>query len=143
MKRCNKCLIEKSLDEFFKDKTHSSGRYSICKLCKQKKTSEWREANRDHYNKMMSAYQRKNKLQMRLYRYGLTPIEYELMRAAQNGKCAICEKIPSTKRPLAIDHSHDTGKIRALLCYGCNRALHALEDKDLFQRTQAYLQKHS
>lgn len=54
--------------------------------------------------------------------YGLAPGEYAEMLAAQDGRCAICLKVPRTRR-LAVDHDHQTGKPRALLCYLCNKAL--------------------
>lgn len=52
--------------------------------------------------------------------YGLSVDEYLAMYSNQNGKCAICKKVPSTKRGLHIDHCHETGKVRGLLCHGCN-----------------------
>ncbi len=51
------------------------------------------------------------------------------MFAAQKGACAICHR---TDRPLNIDHCHDSGKVRGLLCAndqrGCNHAVRFLED---------------
>jgi hypothetical protein len=54
--------------------------------------------------------------------YGLGPGEYAQMLAAQNGVCAICMR-PPRRRRLAVDHDHNTGKPRALLCYLCNKYL--------------------
>jgi hypothetical protein len=52
--------------------------------------------------------------------YGLTRDEFEAMKVAQNGICAICNlEMP---RPY-IDHNHATGRIRKLLCMQCNTAL--------------------
>ncbi len=55
-------------------------------------------------------------------RYGLTISEYELLAEKQNGQCGICGKqtYDVGGRRLAVDHNHDSGKIRGLLCYGCN-----------------------
>jgi hypothetical protein len=61
-------------------------------------------------------------------RYGITENQFEEMRLAQNNCCAICGKaFPADggfkmSRPF-IDHDHDTGKVRGLLCDGCNRGL--------------------
>lgn len=74
-------------------------------------------------------------------RYDLTPEEHAKMMHDQKGVCAICEKLPNGKRPLVVDHNHTTGKVRGLLCYGCNRALHILEAADLLQKALAYLKK--
>lgn len=54
--------------------------------------------------------------------YGLAPGEYAAMLAAQDGRCAICTRIPRNRR-LAVDHDHFTGKVRGLLCYLCNKYL--------------------
>ena len=53
-------------------------------------------------------------------RYGLTTEQVEAMRATQDGACAICEAKPER---LSIDHCHETGRVRGLLCAPCNRAL--------------------
>mgnify|MGYP001561248016 CR=1 FL=1 len=63
-----------------------------------------------------------------LYRqlYGLTLDEYEVMFQGQQGRCFVCGAPPKTRR-LAVDHSHATGKVRALLCPSCNLALGRFE----------------
>lgn len=55
--------------------------------------------------------------------YGITTAQYEQMFKAQNGACAICDKLWVGGRRLAIDHDHKTGKVRALLCFRCNTLL--------------------
>jgi hypothetical protein len=54
--------------------------------------------------------------------YGLKPGQYAQMLADQGGVCAICLKAPRNRR-LAVDHDHNTGLPRALLCYLCNKYL--------------------
>lgn len=54
--------------------------------------------------------------------YGITLDEYERLFIEQNGLCAICKAEP-IKYKLAVDHDHDTGAVRGLLCPPCNRAL--------------------
>lgn len=59
-------------------------------------------------------------------KYGLKPGEFDTMLAAQGGKCNICEKVFADRAPgvrkgaPCIDHNHDTGQVRGLLCRGCN-----------------------
>lgn len=54
--------------------------------------------------------------------YGLTPEQYDDMLRAQGGVCAICKKPPKGNR-LHVDHCHETGRIRGLLCVSCNSKL--------------------
>lgn len=58
--------------------------------------------------------------------YGLAEGEYAARLADQQGRCAICMKVPRRRR-LAVDHDHDTGQPRALLCYLCNKAIGQFE----------------
>lgn len=59
--------------------------------------------------------------------YGITSEEYDEMLEAQGGVCKICGATPGARR-LAVDHCHDTGEIRGLLCYNCNSALGRFQD---------------
>lgn len=72
-------------------------------------------------------------------RHGLTRAEFDRMVADQGGGCAACGN-PPTKRPLQIDHCHDTGQIRGLLCGNCNSALgHAKDDITRLESLIVYL----
>jgi len=60
--------------------------------------------------------------------YGITIDDYEKMYEDQNGLCALCGKRETSTyrgspRKLAVDHCHETGKVRALLCTNCNTGL--------------------
>ena len=75
-------------------------------------------------------------------KYGLTLEQYDAMLAAQDGVCAICGEPRPEDRTLHVDHDHDTGEIRGLLCFKCNNALGDFnDDHDLFQRAAAYLDR--
>ena len=71
-----------------------------------------------------------------LTKYGLTMEEYQAMIDEQNGRCAICSQVPSPRRVrdgvwasgLVVDHNHETGIVRGLLCNGCNRAMGLFKD---------------
>lgn len=141
-KVCNKCGKHKQSQDFFKDKGISDGLGTICKVCKTEATMAWRFANREKYNENQRKQHKKNYVRNRLYRYDLTPEEYAALLLSQNNKCAICEKPPKGKRPLVVDHRHSDKKVRGLLCYGCNRALHILESIELLAKAQAYLKKY-
>ena len=60
--------------------------------------------------------------------YGLTMEAYNSMLEGQDGVCAICQCEPEYGKNLHVDHDHNTGKIRGLLCIKCNRALGLLYD---------------
>ena len=61
------------------------------------------------------------------YRYGITEKDFDDMYSAQKGRCAICNE----KKPLVVDHDHDTGEVRGLLCNTCNSGMGKLMDNML------------
>lgn len=64
---------------------------------------------------------------LRAQRYGIGKPQWEKLSEKQNGKCALCEKNPEV-----VDHCHKIGKIRGLLCGGCNMAISILDRDDEF-----------
>ena len=73
--------------------------------------------------------------------YQLTPLEYSDMERAQGHTCALCGEPCSTGRRLAVDHDHETGRVRGLLCNQCNRVLGlAGDDPDRLRRMAAYVE---
>ncbi len=69
-------------------------------------------------------------------RYGITLETYEQMLEDQDHLCKVCgsEGFPLAehhKAKLVVDHCHETGKIRGLLCHNCNRALGLFRDSTL------------
>ncbi len=59
-------------------------------------------------------------------KYGLKEEDYKAIFSEQKGVCAICLRTPEQIRPyrwLSVDHDHETGSIRGLLCYSCNHRL--------------------
>jgi hypothetical protein len=71
--------------------------------------------------------------------YGLAPGAYELLHAYQGGRCAICQKATGKARRLAVDHDHQTGEVRGLLCKPCNYVLLGRYGADALARAIAYL----
>ena len=139
---------------------------------KRARMKTWREANRDHiqayqkqwraknaeavseYNKAYQAeYQGRPDVQFETWvrnlwkSYKLTAHQFNQMWEAQQGKCAICqcEMLPRgrDKAAACVDHNHDTGAVRALLCRGCNHGIGNLkEDPDVLKRAAEYLLTH-
>jgi hypothetical protein len=60
-------------------------------------------------------------------RFGITIDDYDKMFAAQSGVCAACHGKPG-QRALAVDHCHEPGLVRGLLCHPCNTALGLLRE---------------
>lgn len=73
-----------------------------------------------------AAHKRKNSLKRK---YGLSEETYDYLLKKQNEKCAICMK--TTQRKLDVDHCHETGQIRGLLCNPCNQAIGLLKHDPL------------
>lgn len=70
--------------------------------------------------------------------YGVTPEQHQALRELQNDSCAICNKDLEHER---IDHDHDSGDVRGLLCQGCNSGLGLLGDNvEGLKRAIAYLE---
>lgn len=57
--------------------------------------------------------------------YGITLLEYQSMLREQQGACALCRRKPEKR--LHVDHDHETGKVRGLVCQTCNKNLAVLE----------------
>lgn len=70
-------------------------------------------------------------------KYGLTLEEYAIMAKAQNDRCAICMVQPPR---LVVDHCHETGTVRGLLCNSCNQGLGRFKDNvTVLNRAAMYL----
>lgn len=104
LKSCDRCGQAKPRSEFYK-KDWKTGRLDAsCKACRV-------------------IHQRERVL-------GITDPEYWELYKAQDGKCGICRRRLYSKRykRFAVDHDHDTGRIRGLLCTNCNTAIGLLRD---------------
>lgn len=73
-------------------------------------------------------------------KFGLNLADYNQMVASQNGACGICG---ITGYTLHVDHDHESGQVRGLLCNNCNNGLGRFKDKvENLIRAQEYLQKY-
>jgi hypothetical protein len=81
----------------------------------QQKNTAWRVAN-PNYNRDYNMFRQ----------YGLTKEDYDELLISQDYRCNICGKTieeARQRRPLSVDHNHDTGQVRGLLCRNCNSCL--------------------
>jgi hypothetical protein len=82
--------------------------------------------------------------------YGITSTDYKTMLEAQDHKCGVCGSEGFTmkkehKVKLVVDHDHETGEVRGLLCHNCNRALGLFHDdpEALMKAIKWVTKKHS
>lgn len=85
----------------------------------------------------------KNRNSMLKWSYGITQEDYDAMVIAQGDRCAICgtiEKGGNSKKYWHVDHNHETGRVRGLLCHRCNVAIGFMkENQDTLYMAQVYL----
>ena len=110
---CTVCRRLLDFNHFDLDKRSYNGIKSSCKKC-------CRDYMSTHYKNNKNNVKDKNLFQV----YGITLKEYNTLLKTQNNVCAICKKenLPNSGS-LAVDHDHETGKVRGLLCVQCNRGL--------------------
>lgn len=143
-KRCPCCDEVKPTTEFTrnKEKNGKLGFYCYCKECANKKHKKYRIDNPENSKRA----HRKSKLK-RLY--GLTIEDVEIMLKNQNSRCAICGRelflhgTSADKNKIArVDHNHETGEVRGLLCDKCNRGLGYFDDNEEYLiKAASYLKK--
>jgi len=129
MKICSVCKIEKPLEDFYNSQSSKDGKSYRCIACDKAARATYKERNREKF------LQTAREVNWRM-RFGMEPEDYDRMFEEQNGQCAICGSenpngatSKSTKtRNFSVDHCHETGKIRGLLCTSCNRGLGLLGD---------------
>lgn len=73
--------------------------------------------------------------------YDIDDIEFHRLHQVQGGRCLICETVPDER--LAVDHDHNTGAVRGLICKSCNYALGQFGDNPTrLRRAVEYLERH-
>jgi hypothetical protein len=130
-KTCCRCKTEFPLSKFVKDKNRKDGLYPVCKDC----SKIYARYHRATYPEKSQGYTRK-------YKYGITNEDYDKKINEQGNACAICQtKTPGgNKESFFIDHDHQTGKVRGLLCRSCNLMIgHARDETQLLAMAIDYL----
>lgn len=144
-KQCKKCGEVKDRSQYSKS---NDGKYGPilrpeCKPCQSAASMAWHRNNPERANANRRRWNLKKT-------YGITEAQYDEMLQQQGGVCAICgmdepnqHGRTGTKFKLSIDHDHETGAVRSLLCQKCNRAIGLLGDShELVQKAAEYLLRH-
>lgn len=125
-KTCSRCQKEKPLS-CFRSRGGSQKHLlkSRCNTCLYEEHFRWTRENEDR----VGEYRQKDKwtIVKRCARRGITPQEFVEAYELQGGKCPICTSAISMENS-AIDHNHETGAFRGILCKTCNRALGMFKD---------------
>jgi hypothetical protein len=148
-RKCTLCEQVKDVSDFRVGGYKKGKAYprSYCRECDKAQRRRWyRERGGREWHQ---EYRRRTPIPARVIRkhrlkkhYGMTEADYEALLAWQHGCCALCGDPPGKKR-LAIDHDHVTGKVRSLLCRGCNTALGGFKDDPALIRQAAnYIEQH-
>lgn len=127
-KRCPGCGELKPLDDFVRNASKPSGRGGYCRPCQnivgKRNTERLHGSTRTYHLK---------------WRYGLIAAEVQELIDEQRGVCAICRVRPAEH----VDHDHETGRVRGMLCFTCNVGIANFgEDRERMRFAMIYLEIH-
>jgi hypothetical protein len=159
-KRCGHCKEVKPLSGFYKNQcrckqcdAYKHSQYmktDAGKKCKKEISRKYEQNNKLVCSERKRNYTKKHPDETKSYfltkNYGITLGKYNLMLFTQNGLCAICRNLSKDKRKkyLCVDHDHQTGKNRGLLCSKCNIGVGQFNDSaENLRRAAEYLELHS
>lgn len=149
---CRACYQKKRFSKMSPAKCHPDRKEHCAGLCRQcYRTGERARRAKCHpdrvdyrkglccpcYHKLPETLSKSVK-RRRLRKYNLSDEQYSILLNQQKGKCIICGEIPTS-----IDHNHETGKVRGVLCLNCNLGLgNFKDDLDLLKNAVKYLEDH-
>ena len=164
MKACTKCGVVQPLDQFYAAPGGRDGLRGDCKACfkaraaaryranperVKERVRQWAKDNPEKRADWQRRYRESGRRQMNDRRsylkrmYALTVEQYDELLAAQGGVCAICKAPPRDDISLHVDHDHETGERRGLLCFRCNNALGDFgDDRERLRAAVDYLLDH-
>lgn len=147
MKLCTRCKVNKEARDFYKNSAASSGLHPSCISCVKNTYKKSRELFPDRCKlqsrKQHRLHPERNREKQYKRSYGISLQEFERLNLQQKALCAICnqpQRDELKKRALYVDHNHETGVVRGLLCFDCNIMLgHAKDNITTLQNAIAYL----
>lgn len=139
VKTCRSCRVSKPLTEFHRrGEAGRKHKYrSACKVCYAKNNKQWNDENQDRLAWL-------HKMKNIEAKYGVTREWYEATLIIQDDACVVCTQkfvgLRGVASP-AVDHCHTTGKVRGIICNGCNAALgYAQDDPARLRALAGYLE---
>lgn len=157
---CGKCSEVKPLLEFGSNKRGRHGIQTWCKVClnasnmasskkkieeigheawRAKKNHEQEKWRKNTRHKRLDHFKRQERESNYRQNYGITIADFDRLLAEQDGRCAIC-CTPKPQRKWHVDHCHETGEVRGILCNLCNVAIGAFkENQDALEMARIYL----
>lgn len=132
-KECRKCGDVLPVSAFGKRSSTKDGLQSYCYECQKADNRERWKARPDWKNRDINLRRR----------YKISQADFRLMSDSQGNRCKLCG-VHEDERQLVVDHCHDTGEVRGLLCSHCNQGIGFLgdgRDLDIFIQAIDYLSK--
>ena len=174
---CSQCRVLKQIDNFAKDNTRKVGHRCRCKECDKKYREandiyrnawnrEYRKQNADVLNAKGREHYKNNKEKVQanhkrwreqnpdkiknnglIRNYGIGLYEYNRMLESQKNECKICSRELKYGKSTCVDHDHNTGKVRGILCFNCNMKLGQHEKSQewfekYFDKVNIYLKRN-
>jgi hypothetical protein len=141
---CKRCKKPMDIDSGF----------TKCIKCREEKNKQAKIYYRKWHDESMNPertlrIKRRNRNATLKRQYGITIDDFDKMFANQKGLCGICQNEMTInskrgwngKQEACVDHDHQTGKVRGLLCRGCNLQLSMIEDTSFRKKANQYLSK--
>lgn len=149
LRKCLHCNLEANSEEdlamFVSNPRGKYGRENICNECSNTRSAEYKKNNSEKVRESSRKWARENRDKNRSthykHRYGIVLDDYNRMFEEQDGYCGICGTHQARfKKRLAVDHCHETGDVRGLLCDDCNKGLGNFKDNvDYLSKALQYL----
>lgn len=145
-------ILEKSAKYYADNKQRVlkrlAGAYKNNPLPTKERVKKFAQDNPEKLKKYQKTWKERHPEKRKLYTrnsriraYGIEPEIYYEMLENQGHRCAICNA-KSERRAMNIDHNHESGKVRGLLCDGCNLSLGHLERNEWVEKAKQYLTKY-
>lgn len=162
-KRCTKCGLVKPLNAYYAMRGMRDGHRNDCIDCNKaakrerhardpepyrERARQWAAENSERRAAYQAEYrsrpERKRVMRDLYYRrtYEISADEVDEMLESQNGRCAICGEKPDRLASMHVDHDHEHGHLRGLLCLNCNQGLGQFrDDPAMLLRAIVYLRQ--